>query len=158
LIAEQYRDTRPYITTDPKTRERLIVDPAQTIGRIFLYFYFMINVGALIGAIAMVYAEKYVGFWLAYLLPAGMFALCPLVLFVCSSKYNLTPPTGSVVGKAFRLWTFAAKPHWSWNPVKLYPFLLLRGLNLTDYLPQYKELPRSRILGERKTQQSPQQA
>ncbi|KAL3494429.1 POT family-domain-containing protein [Aspergillus germanicus] len=119
LIAEQYRDTRPYITTVPKTRERLIVDPAQTIGRIFLYFYFMINVGALIGAIAMVYAEKYVGFWLAYLLPAGMFALCPLVLFVCSSKYNLTPPTGSVVGKAFRLWTFAVKPYWSWNPVKL---------------------------------------
>ncbi|KAL2835682.1 POT family-domain-containing protein [Aspergillus pseudoustus] len=119
LIAEQYRDTRPYITNDPQTGERLIVDPTQTLTRIFLYFYFMINIGALAGSIAMVYAEKYVGFWLAYLLPAGMFAFCPIVLFIFSGKYNLTPPTGSVVAKAFRLWAFAVKPHWSWNPVKL---------------------------------------
>ncbi|KAL3467655.1 POT family-domain-containing protein [Aspergillus heterothallicus] len=119
LIAEQYKDTRPYLTTDPQTGERLIVDPTQTLTRIFLYFYLMINVGALVGSIAMVYAEKYVGFWLAFLLPGGMFALCPMVLFVFSGKYNLTPATGSVVGTAFRLWTFALKPHWSWNPVKL---------------------------------------
>ncbi|KAL2865375.1 putative MFS peptide transporter [Aspergillus lucknowensis] len=119
LIAEQHRDTRPYITVDPQTGERLIVDPAQTIMRIFLYFYFMINVGALVGSIAMVYAEKYVGFWLSFLLPTTMFAFCPVVLFVCRHRYNLTPPTGSVVGKAFRLWTFAMKPHWSWDPIKL---------------------------------------
>lgn len=99
--------------------ECLIVDPAQTITRIFLYFYFMINVGALVGSIAMVYAEKYVGFWLSFLLPTAMFAFCPVVLVVCRRRYNLTPPTGSVVGKAFRLWTFAMKPHWSWNPRKL---------------------------------------
>ncbi|KAL2813653.1 POT family-domain-containing protein [Aspergillus granulosus] len=119
LIAEQYRDTRPYITTDPQTGERLIVDSTQTITRIFLYFYLMINAGALVGSTAMVYTEKYVGFWLSFLLPAVMFALCPVILFIFSGRYNLTPPTGSVVGKAFRLWTFAVKPHWSWNPIKL---------------------------------------
>ncbi|KAL4934667.1 putative MFS peptide transporter [Aspergillus undulatus] len=119
LIAEQHKDRRPYIEVDSTTGERYIVDPAHTITRIFMYFYFMINVGALIGSISMVYAEKYVGFWLAFLLPTCMFMLCPLVLFLCRHKYEVTPPTGSVVGKAFRLWAFAMKPNWSWNPVKL---------------------------------------
>ena len=43
-------------------------------------YYFFINVGALIGQICMVYAEKYVGFWLAYLLPTIMFLLTPIVM------------------------------------------------------------------------------
>ncbi|KAL4738013.1 POT family-domain-containing protein [Aspergillus similis] len=120
LIAEQHRGNRPYIKTDPVTGERYIVDPAQTVSRVFMYFYFMINVGALIGSISMVYAEKYIGFWLSFLLPTVMFAFCPMVLFICRHKYNTTPPTGSVVGKAFRLWAFAMKPHWTWNPVRLF--------------------------------------
>ncbi|KAL4766370.1 putative MFS peptide transporter [Aspergillus foveolatus] len=120
LIAEQHRGNRPYIKTNPVTGERYIVDPAQTVSRVFMYFYFMINVGALIGSISMVYAEKYIGFWLSFLLPTVMFAFCPMVLFICRHKYNTTPPTGSVVGKAFRLWAFAMKPHWTWNPVRLF--------------------------------------
>ncbi|KAL5342327.1 putative MFS peptide transporter [Aspergillus crustosus] len=119
LIAEQNKDTRPYIKIEEKTGERVIVDPAQTITKIFLYFYFMINVGALVGSISMVYAEKYVGFWLSFLLPTVMFSFCPLVLFVFRHNYQVTPPTGSVVAKAFRLWAYAMQPHWSWNPVKL---------------------------------------
>lgn len=79
----------------------------------------MINVGSLIGSVAMVYAEKYVGFWLAFTLPTIMFALCPLVLFVCRKYYDVTPPTGSVAAKAFKLWGFALQGRWSWNPVKL---------------------------------------
>ncbi|KAL2828415.1 POT family-domain-containing protein [Aspergillus cavernicola] len=119
LIAEQHKDIRPYIRVDDKTNERFIVDPAQTITRVFLYFYFMINLGALVGSVGMVYAEKYIGFWLAFLLPTVMFSLCPVVLFVCRHKYYSTPPTGSVVAKAFRLWALAMKPHWTWNPRKL---------------------------------------
>ncbi|KAL4782031.1 POT family-domain-containing protein [Aspergillus varians] len=119
LIAEQYRNHRPYIQTDSLTGERFIVDPAHTISRIFMYFYFMINVGGLAGSISMVYAEKYIGFWLSFVLPTAMFSLCPLVLFLCRHKYTVTPPTGSVVYKAFQLWTFAMRPHWSWNPIRL---------------------------------------
>ncbi|KNG80975.1 oligopeptide transporter [Aspergillus nomiae NRRL 13137] len=118
LIAEQHKETRHYIKTVPKTGERVIVDPAQTITRIFLYFYFMINVGSLLGQIVMVYAEKYVGFWLSFVLPTIMFALCPLVLYVCRKNYEVTPPTGSVVGKVFKLWAFALKGRWSWNPIR----------------------------------------
>ncbi|KAB8231450.1 putative MFS peptide transporter [Aspergillus alliaceus] len=118
LIAEQHNEIRSYVMPLPKTGERVIVDPAQTITRIFLYFYFMINVGSLLGQIVMVYAEKYVGFWLSFVLPTVMFGICPLVLFICRRKYELTPPTGSVVGKAFKLWRFALKGRWSWNPVR----------------------------------------
>lgn len=119
LIAEQYKETRLWVKVIPKTGERVIVDPAQTITRIFLYFYFMINVGALLGSIAMVYAEKYVGFWLSFLLPTVMFCFCPLVLFLCRNKYDVTPPTGSVVVKALKLWSLALKGKWSWNPFTL---------------------------------------
>ncbi|EHA18067.1 hypothetical protein CBS63078_3619 [Aspergillus niger] len=120
LIAEQYKETRLFIKTIPKTGERVIVDPAQTITRIFLYFYFMINVGSLIGSVAMVYAEKYVGYWLAFLLPTIMFGICPIVLFFCRKRYTVTPPTGSVVTKAFQLWSLALRGQWSWNPVTFY--------------------------------------
>lgn len=60
LIAEQYRETRTYVTTDRKG-QKVIHDPTVTISRIYLYFYLMINVGSLVGSIGMVYAEKYVG-------------------------------------------------------------------------------------------------
>jgi POT family proton-dependent oligopeptide transporter len=98
--------------------ERVIVDPAATVARIYLYFYLMVNVGSLVGQLAMVYAERYVGFWLSFLLPTMMFCICPTVLFFCRGKYHLVPPTGSTYGQAFRLWSLAMKGRWSLNPVK----------------------------------------
>ncbi|CAG8084446.1 unnamed protein product [Penicillium salamii] len=117
LIAEQYRETKPYVSTLP-SGERVIVDPAATVARIYLYFYLMINIGSLTGQIAMVYAERYVGFWLSFLLPTAMFCLCPTVLYICRNKYYLTPPSGSIYPKAFKLWSLAMKGHWTLNPVR----------------------------------------
>ncbi|EER27641.1 hypothetical protein D8B26_006266 [Coccidioides posadasii str. Silveira] len=119
LIAEQYKESHPYVTTTKKG-ERVIVDPAATISRIYHYFYLMINIGALVGQVSMVYAEKYVGFYLSFLLPTIMFSLCPLVLFLCRKVYVLTPPQGSVYGKALKVWGLAMKGRWSINPVKTY--------------------------------------
>ncbi|KAI9608425.1 hypothetical protein KEM48_003215 [Puccinia striiformis f. sp. tritici PST-130] len=62
---------------------------------------------ALTGQIGMVYAEKYVGFWLAYLLPTVLFCTCPLVMILGKPLYVLRPPTGSVFGKALKLMKFA---------------------------------------------------
>ncbi|KAK2059083.1 POT family protein [Colletotrichum caudatum] len=105
LIAEQYELTQPRQTVEtlPKTGERVIVDPVMTISRVYMRYYFLINVGALIGQITMVYAEKYVGFWLSYLLPTIMFFLCPVVMFACRDRYARRPPTGSVLGKSIAL-------------------------------------------------------
>lgn len=72
-------------------------------------YYFMINVGALIGQITMVYAEKYVGFWLSYTLPTILFLLCPIVMILCRKRYARLPPTGSVLGKSVQLITYGIK-------------------------------------------------
>lgn len=61
--------------------ERVIMDPAVTISRVYLYFYLMVNMGSLTGSIGMVYAEKYVGFWLSFLLPTLM--LCKSFIGIC---------------------------------------------------------------------------
>lgn len=66
----------------------------------------------------MSYSAKYVGFWLAFLLPTIFFLLCPAVLFFCRNKYLRSPPQGSVLGPAFRLWFYAQKGRWSLNPVR----------------------------------------
>jgi POT family proton-dependent oligopeptide transporter len=100
-----------------KSGERVIIDPAYTTQRIFMYFYFCINVGSIIGQVSMVYAERYIGFWLAFLLPTIMFGLCPFILAIFSRKYVLRPPTGSVLAKAASLIKFALKGKLSINPV-----------------------------------------
>jgi proton-dependent oligopeptide transporter, POT family len=119
LLAEQQRVQKKRIQTLP-SGERVIVDPTVTTSRIFLYFYMCINVGSLIGQIGMVYAEKYVGFWLSFLLPTVMFIWCPVVLILCKKKYVLTPPTGNVFAKFVKLWSYALKGKWSISPAKLY--------------------------------------
>jgi proton-dependent oligopeptide transporter, POT family len=69
----------------------------------------MINIGALIGQISMVFAERFVGFWLAFTLPTIMFMIAPLVLWGCRKKYYRRPPTGSVLSKALHLIWFGIK-------------------------------------------------
>ncbi|KAJ7859794.1 PTR2-domain-containing protein [Mycena olivaceomarginata] len=116
LVAEQYKRTKLFVRTT-SNGEKVIVDPALTISRVYMYFYLFINIGALIGQIGMTYSERYVGFWLAYTLPTVIFLLCPIVLFLGRNRYVRTPPTGSVLATALRLWRYAARGRWSWNPV-----------------------------------------
>ncbi|KAH7912747.1 PTR2-domain-containing protein [Hygrophoropsis aurantiaca] len=126
LIAEQYRRTKLFVKTT-KRGERVIVDPAMTASRIYMYFYFFINVGSLTGQIGMVYAEKYVGFWLAYTLPTIVFMICPLILWYGHGRYRVSPPTGSLLSTTFRIWRFAARGRWSWNPIKTFKQLTAKG-------------------------------
>ena len=78
------------------------------------------NVGALIGQIGMSYSEKYVGFWLAYLLPTVVFFICPIVLWAGRNRYIRTAPKGSIFGSSWRTFRLAAKGKWSLNPVATY--------------------------------------
>lgn len=66
----------------------------------------------------MAYAEKCVGYWLAYMLPTVLFCLCPFVLWYGNHMYIKSPPQGSVLGQSMRIWRQAMKGRWSWNPVK----------------------------------------
>ncbi|OCH86995.1 oligopeptide transporter [Obba rivulosa] len=119
LVAEQYKRTKLFIS-HTKSGERVVVDPTLTTSRIYMYFYLFINIGALIGQIGMSYSEKYVGFWLAYTLPTAVFCLCPIVLVIGNSRYVKSPPQGSVLAAALRLWRYSMKGRWSWNPYTTY--------------------------------------
>lgn len=115
LVVEQIPVRTLVVETLP-TGERVIVDPTITQSRIYHYFYLFINIGALVGQIGMVYAEKYVGFWLAFMLPTAIFLTCPAIMFWGRNKYHQAPPQGSVVSKSFRLLFYAQKSRWSINP------------------------------------------
>ncbi|KAF9233612.1 POT family-domain-containing protein [Melanogaster broomeanus] len=140
LVAEQYQITKPFISTT-KSGERVIVDPTMTTSRIYMYFYLFINIGALVGQIGMVYAEKYVGFWLAYTLPTIVFLISPIFLWSGYGKYRTSPPTGSVLATALRVWRHAAKGRWSWNPVKC-----ISQLTADDFWENPKP---SKVVGEK---------
>ncbi|KAJ7150122.1 peptide transporter PTR2A [Mycena crocata] len=122
LVAEQYRRTKLFVRVT-SSGERVIVDPSLTISRVYMYFYLFINIGALLGQIGMTYSERYVGFWLAYTLPTVIFLLCPIVLFFGRNRYVRSPPTGSVLATALRLWRYAVRERlrgirWIVHPVK----------------------------------------
>ena len=63
--------------------ERVIMDPAITVSRVYLYFFLMTNVGSLIRSIGMVYPEKYIGFWLSFLLPTFMLCTNTYSSYLC---------------------------------------------------------------------------
>ncbi|ODA81257.1 hypothetical protein RJ55_04221 [Drechmeria coniospora] len=120
LLAEQNEDTKPRV--EVRKGERVIVDPAVTNTRIFLYFYLCINIGSLAGEIGMVYVEKYLGFWVAFLIPTALFLVAPVILWSQKKNYKLKPPTGSLLSKFFKMVLFIRKHsswrHFSWEVAK----------------------------------------
>ncbi|PTB71602.1 hypothetical protein M440DRAFT_1343772 [Trichoderma longibrachiatum ATCC 18648] len=71
LIADQYQRRTMAIRTEP-SGERIIIDPAITYQRIYMIFYWCINLGSL-SLIATPFMEKYCGFWTAFLMCFCMF-------------------------------------------------------------------------------------
>ncbi|KAF1808353.1 PTR2-domain-containing protein [Eremomyces bilateralis CBS 781.70] len=119
LIAEQIPLEGLRVKT-LKSGERVIVDPAVTTSSVYHWFYFAINIGAIVGQISMVYAERYVGFWLSFFIPTAMFITTLPVLFFCKKMYKLTPPEGSVLGPATKLLIRGTKGRWHLNPWATY--------------------------------------
>jgi POT family proton-dependent oligopeptide transporter len=140
LVAEQYKRTKLFVITT-SSGERVIVDPSLTTLRIYMYFYLLINVGALIGQIGMTYSEKFVGFYLAYTLPTVIFLLCPIILYIGRNRYSRTPPTGSVLATAINLWRYAARGKLSLNPVTTYKNLTAPGF--------WENAKPSKVIGEK---------
>jgi POT family proton-dependent oligopeptide transporter len=67
MCAEQYQNTRPVVKT-LKSGEKVVVDPELTVQRLFMWFYWVVNVGAL-SPLITVNVEAHHSFWLAYLIP-----------------------------------------------------------------------------------------
>lgn len=67
MCAEQYRNAEPVLKV-LKSGEQVIEDPELTLERLFMWFYWIVNVGAL-SPLITVNVEAKVSFWLAYLIP-----------------------------------------------------------------------------------------
>ena len=103
LIAEQMTETKMKIKITKKG-ERVIQDPNVTYQRIYMVFYFCINIGAC-SSIATVFMEKYKGFWTVNLLGLLVFLLGFSVTLAGRKYYVTRPPQGSVIPQAFKaLW------------------------------------------------------
>ncbi|KAH7408402.1 di/tri peptide transporter 2 [Phaeosphaeria sp. MPI-PUGE-AT-0046c] len=102
LIADQYKRRQMVIGHDDKTGEKVIIDPAITIQRIYMVFYFCINVGCL-ALLATPYMERDVDFWSAFLLCLCVFFVGTLVLVLGRKVYVVRPPQGSIITDAFRV-------------------------------------------------------
>ncbi|KAL7795761.1 POT family domain-containing protein [Trichoderma ceciliae] len=103
-VIDQYTNQRQVIKT-LQSGEKVIIDPERTIQRVMLIFYAMINVGAFF-AIATTYTEKYVGFWLSFLLPGIVYFLLPFLLLAVYSRLVIKKPNGSELTKFLKIiWT-----------------------------------------------------
>ncbi|KAI8969198.1 POT family-domain-containing protein [Mycotypha africana] len=104
LVAEQYKNSKPYIKTIQKggSQQQVIVSPQATYQKLFNYFYWGINCGSL-AAITTVILEKNVGFWAAYLLPTIVFIPGILIVLAGKNLYVINPPRGSIFIEASKV-------------------------------------------------------
>jgi len=93
------------------------VDPAVTIQRLYMIFYWMLNLGSL-SSIATTELELHVGFWAAYLLPITMFIFAVVALVYGKRFYKSRRPRGSVVLNAFRALTIGIRAGWNLETAK----------------------------------------
>ncbi|WWC88341.1 uncharacterized protein L201_003251 [Kwoniella dendrophila CBS 6074] len=100
IMAEQYTPSSDYIKSLPDG-EKVIVDREATIQKIMSAYYGSINIGAFV-AISSTFAEKYVGFWLAFLIPGIVFLFMPFILNLVYPKLvPLPPPSSSAIIDTF---------------------------------------------------------
>ncbi|PWY66779.1 oligopeptide transporter [Aspergillus heteromorphus CBS 117.55] len=101
-VLDQYRHQKQYTKT-LKSGEKVIVDPELTATRTMLIFYGVVNVGAFY-MLATTYAEKYVGYWLVFLLSGIIYFLLPIVLAAVYKKTYRKPASGnSELAKAIKI-------------------------------------------------------
>ncbi|KAK4159706.1 major facilitator superfamily domain-containing protein [Cladorrhinum sp. PSN259] len=101
LLLDQVTTTVPKVIT-LESGERVIQDPESTTERVMLWFYLMINIGGFMG-VATSYSEKYVGWWLAFLIPLVLYLPLPFLLWFLYKRLTLAPPGGSDLPHVFKL-------------------------------------------------------
>jgi proton-dependent oligopeptide transporter, POT family len=115
MVAEQYQGKLSKRTLS--SGETVIVSPSLTVQSIYLWFYAAINLGAS-GAISASFLARDHGYWVAWMVPTGIFILVPCVLLTGKKYYVKTPPRGSIILETIRVIRLAMAPAWSINPVR----------------------------------------
>ncbi|KAJ0270205.1 hypothetical protein COL940_011865, partial [Colletotrichum noveboracense] len=107
MCAEQYQNSHPVVKT-LKSGEEVLVDPELTVQRLFMWFYWVVNIGAL-SPLITVNVEAHHSFWLAYLIPLIAILISSAVFISGQKKYVKVPPEGSAIVDAFRVTSIAIK-------------------------------------------------
>lgn len=107
MCAEQYRREFAFVKL-LKSGEYVIVDPELTVERMFMWFYFAVNVGAL-SPLITVNVEANVSFWLAYLIPLIAISISAAVFVTSNKLFYKTKPQGSAIVDAARIIAVAVK-------------------------------------------------
>jgi dipeptide/tripeptide permease len=113
MLLDQMTTRVPKVVTT-KSGERVIEDPEATTERVMLWFYLLINVGGFMG-VATTYSEKYVGWWLAFVLPLFLYLPLPLLLWFLRKRLVLHPPAGSNLGKPSNIAAAGLTINTTWN-------------------------------------------
>ncbi|KAL3474079.1 POT family-domain-containing protein [Aspergillus californicus] len=100
FCAEQHQTSQPYLKT-LKSGEQVIVDPDLTVERMFLWFYWAVNIGAL-SPLITVNVETHVSFWLAYLIPLIVIVIAAALFLGSNKLFIKTRPQGSPILDAAR--------------------------------------------------------
>ncbi|KAI9370120.1 POT family-domain-containing protein [Aspergillus egyptiacus] len=124
LLLDQMRETKAKTKVLP-SGEKVIVDPEATTERAMLWFYLLINIGGFM-QVATSYAEKYVGWWLAFILPLFLYFPLPALLLWLRNRLTLHPPGGSDLPNVVRVLRiclsnggiFRIGRHGFWEPAK----------------------------------------
>lgn len=134
-MLDQYTRQREFTKT-LKSGEKVLVDPETTIQRMMLIFYGLINIGAFF-ALATTYSEKYVGYWLAFLLPGILYFLLPILLYFWYNKTIKKAPSRSAYDKFYAIiWIALKKNFWRigrkgfWDPARP---SVMRAQGITTY-------------------------
>ncbi|KAH6645148.1 general substrate transporter [Truncatella angustata] len=101
LLLDQLTTTVPTVTTTKKG-ERVIMDPESSTERVMLWFYLVINIGGFMN-VATAYIEKYIGWWLAFLIPFFLYLPLPFLMWFLRKRLILNPPGGSDLGRCFKV-------------------------------------------------------
>jgi proton-dependent oligopeptide transporter, POT family len=115
LVAEQCAGTTRLLKKIGN--QMVIVDPAVTTERIYMYFYFAINLGSL-GSLITATLEHKVGFWAAYTVPLVAFAAALAIVLGGRRKYVLRKPQGSILLDSFKAMSIAVRNKWDLDAAK----------------------------------------
>ncbi|OSS53808.1 hypothetical protein B5807_00745 [Epicoccum nigrum] len=101
MLLDQLEHQKPYTET-LKSGEKVVVDPEITIQRILIIYYGLFNIGAFF-TIATTYAEKYAGFWVAFLIAGIVYLQVPFLLIYMNRRLIKKAADGSEMTQFFKI-------------------------------------------------------
>ncbi|RKO97814.1 hypothetical protein CXG81DRAFT_12094 [Caulochytrium protostelioides] len=89
--------------------QREVIDPDLTVSRVYVWFYWSINIGSVVGMLACTTLERS-AFWKAYLVPACSMVVAIAVFVMGRRRYHApATPDGSVIMNSVRCIAYAAQ-------------------------------------------------